>query len=555
MQPGGPTGWQQLYESPYALENKIEERGYQTQAALDCCQLLLDQQNCSLELPTGTGKTLIACLIVDHWLSANPTRTAIVVVPNRTLVNQHREVFHWLAPRWPTFSIPDNGGSRSGWIRAVAERAKIVISTPLILANAISSRSYPRALSQDIGLAIVDEFDAFLTLEVSREDAARYHKGFDLLVSQLASDCRYMVTSATLPSKGVGVGRAKTVSKFVRDRLAPTAVNVDENTYAPQVPILIFNEVNCNSARIARLVEALINNIGFCVRRVDNALGAEIDYDDVIKFADPISKGHMRSIPVRTENGSVSYRIKINNDIKKEFSTLAIMLRKKELLLEEATVGHYVEERSREIRTKDGVFFLQDGSFLFWESNELAKRLNEPLHEHEPGEKTNAALDVIGSFPQSRGVVFSRFLTVSRSLRAICETHFNRRTFELNGEMNDGQRREQLANFRRNKNGVLFITRDTGGRGLDLPHADFSIFFSPKSRSDIAWQEVSRIRSRVSSPKPTYFLTFNVKFERLRLAKTIEEMQRIGRRVQCATEPMQFEGGGELDELLIDSAS
>lgn len=547
-----PQGWKELYDSEYAQENAIEARAYQIDAALDCGRLLLEQKNCSLELPTGTGKTLIACLLVDYWLSTNPKRTAIVIVPNRTLVNQHREVFQWLAPRWPTFSIPDSAASKGGWIRAIAQRARIVISTPLILANAVSLRSYPKVLAEQIGLVVVDEFDAFLTLEVSREDTARYHKGFDLLVTQLANDCRYMVTSATLPRGAMRFGRARTVSKFVADRLALTAVSIDEKTYAPQVPILVFNEIVCHSASMETLVQSLINSIGFCVRRVDQALGAEIHYDDVIKFADPVSKGFMKVVPVRDEHGKLLNRIGVSKPVKEAFSILAIMLRKKELLLEEATVGHYVEQRSREVRTKEGVFFLKEGSFLFWESNELAKRLNEPLHEHAPGQKTNAMLEVIDRFPDRRGVVFSRYLTVARSLRGLCEAHCSRQTFELNGEMSDAQRRDQLRQFRGHRNAVLFITRDTGGRGLDLPQADFSIFFSPKSRSDIVWQEVSRIRSRVGSPKPTFFLTFNIHFERLRLAKSIYEIQAVGRRVDCVSSPILVQDAAKIDELLTE---
>ena len=80
--------------------------------------------------------------------------------------------------------------------------------------------------------------------------------------------------------------------------------------------------------------------------------------------------------------------------------------------------------------------------------------------------------------------------------------------FELTGEKTDHERRQAVAGFHASENGLLLLTRTTGGRGLDLPFADYALFYSPKTEPAAMWQEMSRIRSIVSNPKDIFVLCY-----------------------------------------------
>jgi len=50
--------------------------------------------------------------------------------------------------------------------------------------------------------------------------------------------------------------------------------------------------------------------------------------------------------------------------------------------------------------------------------------------------------------------------------------------FELTGEKTDQERKLAIDRFRKSTNGLLLMTRTTGGRGLDLLFAHCAVFYS-----------------------------------------------------------------------------
>jgi hypothetical protein len=71
-----------------------------------------------------------------------------------------------------------------------------------------------------------------------------------------------------------------------------------------------------------------------------------------------------------------------------------------------------------------------------------------------------------------------------------------------------GRKRWLSTGFAKSTNGLLLMMRTTGGRGLDLPFAHYAVFYSPKSDPVTMWQEISRIRSTVSTPKDVHVLCY-----------------------------------------------
>ncbi|MDC7675185.1 C-terminal helicase domain-containing protein [Asticcacaulis machinosus] len=123
------------------------------------------------------------------------------------------------------------------------------------------------------------------------------------------------------------------------------------------------------------------------------------------------------------------------------------------------------------------------------------------------GRKAEALFRILKRHPGQRGVLFFRNIRILERLEAElvavgypCVT--------VHGQKKPSQNDQTLDQFRQTDGLLLLITRDTGKRGLDLPEADFAVFYSPKSRDDVTWQEVSRIRSTLTNRKSTYILYY-----------------------------------------------
>ena len=121
--------------------------------------------------------------------------------------------------------------------------------------------------------------------------------------------------------------------------------------------------------------------------------------------------------------------------------------------------------------------------------------------------KFDALLKILALHAGQRGVIFFRHIKVLREALSNLQSR-HKVIATVHGERSASENDNALSIFRRQRGALLLITRDTGKRGLDLPEADYAIFYSPKAREDVTWQEVSRIRSTVRNIKETYILYY-----------------------------------------------
>jgi superfamily II DNA/RNA helicase len=152
-----------------------------------------------------------------------------------------------------------------------------------------------------------------------------------------------------------------------------------------------------------------------------------------------------------------------------------------------------------------------------------------------PGRKTDALVAIAEARGKAseRGVVFLRTITLLEGLKPILAVS-GLPLFELTGEKPDHERKSVINRFRTSKNGLLLMTRTTGGRGLDLPFAHYAVFYSPKSNPVTMWQEMSRIRSTVSTPKDIYVLCYGDE-ESATLQAVVATLRGQNRRISCET--------------------
>lgn len=521
----------ELFENEVARERAYAPRRYQVKAAVRAVMLATRGENAGIELPTGTGKTLIACLVAAFWKKLYPGNRVLLVVPSRTLVVQHFGVALWIAQDLTVDRLTDDQSGDPGSLRRSLLRSDLLISTPGILAGAMA-----RGLADDImpsfNLVIVDEFDQFVVIdENERESAARYAEHWKRLCDQLPKTTRYLVKSATLGLQHGG-DKARRRSKaqhradLISKLLAPMPIAIPERSYAEVVPFKPIQLSVLNDQRVERLLDAVHTSKGMAHMRLEEAFGP-LDYTDVERRAPQLCAGTTGgSTRIRSGKGSVR-DIAIAPAMRQAFCSITRLMMMPQHILEDLTKDLGVRFGDCRVKTRlNEALFLEDAPILH---DERA----EDHFQFRPGRKRDALVAIVAARGKARerGVVFLRTITLLEGLKPIL-AKTGLPLFELTGEKTDHERKTVIEKFRASRNGLLLMTRTTGGRGLDLPFADYAVFYSPKSDPVTMWQEMSRIRSTVSSPKDIHVLCYG-SGEASMLQGIVATLQNQNRRVTC----------------------
>jgi superfamily II DNA/RNA helicase len=520
-----------LFKNEVARERAYVERPYQVRAAIQAVTIALEKQNVGMELPTGTGKTLIACLAAVMWKQQRAKSRVLLVVPSRTLVVQHFEVSLWVAQSVRVDRLTDGQYGDPGALSSTLQRSDFLISTPGVLAGALRRGVVNDDVISSLDFVIVDEFDQFVVVdEEDRASVARYAEHWQELVRQLPQNTRYFVKSATL---GIGektnarrfMTKVKERARFIGELLSPVGISVPERDYATVVPFNSIRKFKVFDSNVSSLVSAVHISKGIAHQKLDELVGA-VDYKDVERRAPALSEATLgRSVQLRMTKGNM-WSFRMTTAIREQFRGIVKLMMMPQFILEDLTAGLDVRSGSCVIKTKQNeTVFLENVSILH------DKRPGPDKHfRFLRGGKTDTLIDIVlkrGSVGE-RGVVFLRTITLLEGLKPLLvETGLP--LFELTGEKSDDERRVAIARFRRTRNGLLLMTRTTGGRGLDLPFAHYAIFYSPKTSPVTMWQEMSRIRSTVSQQKDTYVLCYGDS-EAGVLDEVVEELQSQGRR-------------------------
>jgi len=492
-----------LFRNAVARERGYTYRRYQVAAALEAVRLALQGQNSALELPTGTGKTLIACLAALFWTKFKPGARTLLVVPSRTLVVQHFEVARWIMPELVIDSLGDDQSGDPGSLRATMLRAALLVTTPGIVASALERRLVDRDYVSSIGFVIADEFDTFVVSdEMEHETETRFAKHWGRLKQMLSPRTRYLVKSATLNLGQGEVGASQHVragrrARHIAEMFAPVAIEIPESEYARVIPLQNVTEVDRYDENIASLTAAVSTSKGVLHAVLEDAAGP-IDYDTVERTAPHICDGSME-LPARYREWSLARK----QEVRQLHCGITALKMMPQHIFEDLTLNLGVKIQSTRIKTaQNEIVFIQDAHLL-------DDGRKDGRFEFSAGAKTDALRLILEHNRQRRRrtVVFCRTIRLLEALKAVlAPSKFV--IFELTGEMRDAQRALAIRGVRKSEDGVLLMTRTTGGRGLDLPFVDCGLFYSPKTDPVQMWQEMSRIRSTVSTPKDTYVLCY-----------------------------------------------
>jgi superfamily II DNA or RNA helicase len=465
-------------------------------------------QNSSVELPTGTGKTLIACLAAAFWKQLRPGSRILLVVPSRTLVVQHFGVALWLAQTLRVDRISDDQSGDPGSLRRTLLQSDLLISTPGILASAIARGVVDESVVNSFDLIIVDEFDQFVVIdEADTSSVARYAELWQRLVGHLPPSARYLVKSATLGLAATdGKARPRTKAdhraRLIAKRLNPERIDIPESSYAAVVPFKSVRMRDVHDRRVAVLLEAVRISKGIAHLTLDQTIGF-VDYTEVERRAPQLcTEQPHRTVRFWSPGGGMRL-VQITAEVKQLFCAIAKLLMMPQ---------HLVEDLTRDIGCEIGNCMIKNrrNEEVFLENvPRLRDEREEGRFRFRRGGKVNELQSILEarSKARERGVVFVRTVTLLEALKPIL-AKLGLPLFELIGEKDDLARKVAIEAFQKSTNGLLLMTRTTGGRGLDLPFAHYAVFYSPKSEPVTMWQEMSRIRSTISNPKDIYVLCY-----------------------------------------------
>jgi superfamily II DNA/RNA helicase len=512
-----------------AGNNHYEPRAYQSTAAAKSVDELLTNRHAVLTLPTGTGKTVICGMTAALFLSERPEARIIYTAPRRTLLSQLHERSRWLNPTFPIRLVGADPRENDRHVVASFNYARIVFGMPEFLSNRIAARVVPEELVRKTNLLIVDEFDAFLTLRyLARGIAVTFHDALRNLVAVLPPTFRLLLVSATTPEVAVASDTADVHAKidvsaqtafrqFLDSTFYPTYVTIAPRFYSDFIPHAQIIAVAVEDASVRNLDEAIDDEVRLLINWISGEVGFHIDPTYVLPRLTQIRAGHLALTPrgSRERNGS---------------DVLAGLLGRLQLM-------SHLPDFLYEDMAKDFAWSVVETLCFDAELEErcipvTARRIDEPAKEGgqivmraEPKAKFDAFFHILALHPGERGVIFFRNIRILTAAVARLSNEGHRMVV-VHGEQTLTDNDQALARFRAGRDMLLLITRDTGKRGLDLPEADFAVFYSPKSREDVTWQEVSRIRSTLRDRKSTYILYYAHTGEAAKMEAVIEALER-----------------------------
>jgi len=119
--------------------------------------LLAKKENIIVHLPTGTGKTLIAAKVIDHFCDVRPTQATLCIAPTKVLCSQQAAYFEKHC-EGKKRAAEVHGSSTDRWTKAewtrCLQKNKILVGTPAVFLNAFRDG---KIKLQDFNLLVFDE--------------------------------------------------------------------------------------------------------------------------------------------------------------------------------------------------------------------------------------------------------------------------------------------------------------------------------------------------------------------------------------------------------------
>ena len=493
-------------------KKKYNLRKYQIDVAYEAISFLNENKNVVINLPTGTGKTLISNYISVYWNKIRPNSKILYILPTRLLLNQHREAINWCANDLRSFKLYSKNSNNYSTIDSNTKKSQVIIVTPELFYNRRQVISLD--VLNSIDLIVVDEFDDFLMFEFGiKSYFAKFSLDFKRIL-KLFKNSNFLLVSATSPiHKKKGLTKYSIAfSELIRKTFQPELVTADSRSISRHIPKAHVNLVEVVDDDVLSLDEGINTSIRWVKDKVVETISFIPDFTFLLERVSKIDR-----LPP------------IYHGVKDELNAIKNLIYKRNFLYDDL----FAEITASE----DEVYFLNWNFIMTGEGKRKYSNIRNVLvdnrkieNEYHPSPrgKYDKLLSIINDNKNKKGVVFLRFNRLSNMIKSNLEQN-NISCLQIDGSLGTSDLEKNIEKFKTDDYQVLLLNRDSGGRGLDIPHADYAIFYSPKLKEDSVWQELSRIRSTVSNTKTTHMLYYSGTNEVEKLTDLVNQMKESDR--------------------------
>jgi len=413
-----------LFQNPLLRSYVLERRDYQINIAKEALQ-----KNTLVVLPTALGKTIIAALVVAHFLYNYRDKKVLVMAPTRPLVLQHWETFISFLKLKPEEVEVLTGKNSPGYrMKAWEGNARLYFATPQVVEN-----DHERGLKlENFSLLIFDECHR-----------ARKNYAYTNVAKAYIRESPYPIILAMTASPGSDRKRIEELCKALFIEHVEIRTEEDSDV-SPHVATVDVEWVYVNLPKKYEEIRQVLKKM------LDRRLRALVETGAIRKNPKYIFRsdlielgGKLRQELARRKHGAIFGKIVLQ-------SSALTLCHALELL---ETQGWYtfqrfiqklVESKKRGHRTiiselkKEGIL------------EEIID--SEPQEHPKLREVEKIILELFTKNPSSRAIVFTQYRDTSQKII--------------------------LKRFREGEIKVLVAT-SIGEEGLDIPSVDLVIFYEP----------------------------------------------------------------------------
>jgi hypothetical protein len=489
-------------EKRLAFEMKFETRAYQTEIIEQLFQSLEKHTNPAVVLSSGLGNTFTALSVAILYRKAYPQAQGkvLLVLPSRLSLNVYKEHVAWVDDFANVALTDQDYPVQAQEFHEKLTAADILISNPRRLGGLFYRSLLPFQKLADFGLVIFDGYQEILD-PFGRSGLLDNHA--DMLLSALTAWERPMIFFCT---RFYG-------NRFWDARTNPQKLEVQTKQLQAYLPHVIIKLMGVYDPDIARRDQVLTKHLATNFAIVKQFVAFHSNNQHAVKFRQVVSQ--MRSIASGEKDKFILYFRKksplilpVDAPLRLAFQRLVQVIDLRLLLFEDLLLDQAPGETLIEFNQ-----VVATGG----RPRTYGSRINM-------NGKVRMIKEVVAEKGKKRGLIFCRNLEVCERLAGTFVS-MGRNVSLIHRDIPPEEQEERVKNFKRFKGSLLMMTRTISAGGFAVPEAEYAIFYSPKHKEQVMWDEISRVQSTWKDPKEIYLLYYKGTGEEGKLNRLVWNMR------------------------------
>jgi superfamily II DNA or RNA helicase len=518
-------------------------------------------------LPTGMGKTLISCIIIDELIDREEIAAdekILYLVGDRKLKHQLHDMGqkYGLGKHGNLFLLPERGELPARMSKEHARISKVIYATPVLLLNSLIAKSkrtqmIDRETINNIKVIIIDEILDVLAQSYgkkrTREETIQFiesnwERSFDEIVNELIEEYpeikrvnieNYLLKEFSAKnwrlnknfepilnllnifdsnSEKIIIGLTASISQkekrnlliktFGENRTTEIVPSGDDfENYRPKIElqrIQVFDDwITDLDKTIQDIKSQNINVVSQAYKIVTNR--SKLPPDRTLLFvSDLLGRKNLQEKLKEKRNEEF-----LNKVMTHASSYLLVTVARQKLLENtfRSFYGYMNNIKNSFLLNSDKFTYIQD---------KIKERVEEIKEAGGPyiSKKEERLLFWLRRFVKEgkKVLVLCRFVNMTNYLHNIME-HENIKTTFVHGKMSGNEQHRHIMEFKDGEAKIIFASERLIERGTDLPEADVAIYYGTTVSLERYEQSLGRIRSNVMNVKKAYTIVYNQSVE------------------------------------------